>query len=300
MTQPTETVDQAKEAVEHPARKTREHAEQGRGWYSWLARIGLVAKGVSYALVGVLAVMLAFGEGGKATSRQGALATIADEPFGKVLLIVLALGFAAYAIWRFVQAFAEREDDEDEAKGQAKKWGKKAGYIGRGLIYAGLTFTTIKLLTNSGGSGKSQSEQAKQSTSTAFDLPGGRWLVGLVGIAILAAGLWNVYRAFTTKFEDKWRTGQMSEVERTWGSRVGVAGHVARGIVFGLIGLFITKAAIEYDPDEAIGLDGALQKLVNAPYGPFVLGITALGLICYGVFCLVDARYRDVSVGGGT
>lgn len=297
MTQPTETVDQAKAAVQHPARKTREDAERGRGWYSWLARIGLVAKGVSYGIVGVLALMLAIGEGGKATSRSGALATIADQPFGEVLLILLAFGFAAYAIWRFVQAFAEREEDDDEAKGKAKKWGKRAGYVGRGLIYAALTFTTIKLLTSSSGGGESQSEQAKQSTSTAFDLPGGRWLVGLVGLAIVAAGLWNAYRAFTTKFEDKWRTGQMSEAERTWGSRVGVAGHLARGVVLGLIGVFIVKAAVEYDPDEAIGLDGALQKLANTTYGPYLLGLTAIGLICYGLYCLVDARYRDVSVG---
>jgi hypothetical protein len=298
VTQPSETMDEAKEAVQHPARKTREDAERGRGWYSWIARIGLVAKGVSYGIVGVLALMLALGEGGKATSRGGALATIADEPLGKVLLILLAFGFAAYAIWRFVQAFAEREDDEDEAKGQAKKWGKRAGYVGRGLIYAALTFTTMKLVTNSGG-GESQNEQAKQTTSTAFDLPGGRWLVGLAGLAILGAGLWNVYRAFTTKFEDKWRSGQMSETERTWGRRVGVAGHVARGVVLGLIGWFIVKAAVEYDADEAIGLDGSLQKLANAAYGPYLLGVTAVGLICYALYCLVDARYRDVSAGAG-
>jgi hypothetical protein len=299
MTQPSETVEQAKTAVEHPARKTRQDAERGRGWYAWLARIGLVAKGVSYGIVGVLALMLALGEGGKATSRQGALATLADEPFGQVLLIVLAFGFAAYAIWRFVQAFAEREEDEDEAKGQAKKWGKRAGYIGRGLIYAGLTVTTIKLLTSGSAGGESQSEKAKQTTSTAFDLPGGRWLVGLAGLAILGAGLWNVYRAFTTKFEDKWRAGQMSKAERTWGRRVGVVGHVARGVVFGLIGVFIIKAAVEYDPDEAIGLDGALQKLANATYGPYLLGVTAVGLICYALYCFVDARYRDVSAGAG-
>jgi hypothetical protein len=296
VTQSSETVEQAKTAVAHPARKTRQDAQQGRGWYAWLARIGLVAKGVSYGIVGVLALMLALGVGGKATSRQGALAAIADEPFGQLLLILLAFGFAAYAIWRFVQAFAEREDDE-EAKGQAKNWGKRAGYIGRGLVYAALTVTTVKLLTSGSAGGESQSEKAKQTTSTAFDLPGGRGLVGLAGLAILGAGLWNVYRAFTTKFEDKWRAGQMSQAELTWGRRVGVVGHVARGVVFGLIGVFIIKAAVEYDPDEAIGLDGALQKLANAAYGPYLLGATAVGLICYALYCFVDARYRDVSVG---
>jgi len=300
MTQPSETVDRAKQNLEHPARTARHDAESGRGWYAWLARVGLVAKGVSFGIVGLLAIKLALGDGGKATSRQGALATIADEAFGKVLLVMLAFGFAAYAIWRFVQAFAEHEDNENEAKGEAKKWGKRAGYVGRGVIYAALTFTTVKLLTDSGSSGQSQNEQAKQSTATVFDWPAGRWLVGLAGLAIVGAGLWNLYRGFTRKFEDKWRTGEMSDAERTWGGRAGFGGHLARGVVFGLIGIFVTKAAVEYDAKEAIGLDGALQKLANTGYGPYLLGLTALGLICYGLYCLVDARYRDVSVGAGT
>jgi uncharacterized membrane protein YidH (DUF202 family) len=294
-----EAVDRGKEALRHPARETRRGAEEGRGWYSWLARIGLVAKGVSFGIVGVLAVKLALGHGGEATSRQGALATLADESFGKVLLVLLAFGFAAYAIWRFVQAFAEREDDEGEAKGEAKKWGKRIGYIGRGLIYAALAVTTVKLLTNSGG-GESQNEQARKSTATVLDWPAGRWLVGLVGLAIIGAGIWNLYRGLTKKFEDRWRSGEMSETERRWGGRIGFAGHLARAVVFGLIGLFITKAAVEYDPKESIGLDGALQKLVNTEYGPYLLGLTAVGLICYGLYCFVDARYRDVSVGAGT
>ena len=162
----------AKESVQHPARKTRRDAQQGRGWYSWLARIGLVAKGVSFGIVGILALELAFGEGGKATSRQGALRTIADEPLGKALLVLLVLGFAAHAIWRFVQAFAERED-ESNAKGEAKKWGKRAGYVGPGLIYAGLAVTTARLLSGSGGGGEeSQNQQARETAATVFDWPG--------------------------------------------------------------------------------------------------------------------------------
>lgn len=91
----------------------------------------------------------------------------------------------------------------------------------------------------------------------------------------------------------------MSSTARRWACRIGVAGHLARGVVFTLIGIFITKAALEYDPKEAIGLDGALQKLAGASYGPYLLGLVAAGLICFAVFCLVDARYRDVSVGNG-
>jgi hypothetical protein len=245
---------------------------------------------VSFGIVGVLAAAVAADEGGKATSREGALHTLAGHSWGKVLLALLALGFAGYAAWRFVQAFAEREQEE------AKKWGKRAGYIGRGAIYAGLTFSTVKLLVGSGGQ-QSQNEKARKTTATLLDWPAGRWIVGIAGLCVVGAGLWNLYRGITRKFEARWRIGEMSQTERTWGGRAGVAGHLARAVVFTLIGIFVVKAAIEFDPKKAIGIDGALQKLAHASYGPYLLGLTAAGLLCYGIYCLVDARYRDVSTG---
>jgi hypothetical protein len=273
----------------------RAHAERGSGWYAVLARSGLVAKGASYGLVGLLAIKLAAGHGGKATSREGALQSLAQHGFGKVVLALLALGLAGYALWRFVQAVVERED-ADDAKEKLKTWGKRAGYAGRGLIYAGLTFSALKLLFGGSGEG-SQDEKAHRTTAAILDWPAGRLLVGAAGIVIVGVGLWNVYRGLSQKFADKWRTGAMSQVQRTWGGRVGVVGHLARGVVFGLIGIFVTKAAIDYDPKDAIGLDGALRKLAEANYGPYLLGVTAAGLVCYGLYCLVDARHRDVSTG---
>jgi hypothetical protein len=286
----------AQAKVSQSATEVERKAESGSGWYAWVARTGLVAKGVSFGIVGVLAIKLAAGNGGKATSRQGALQTLAQHSFGKALLIMLALGFAAYAIWRLVQAFAEKEREGGE-KGKAKKWGKRAGYIGRGLIYAGLTFSALKILTGSGQQ-RSQNEEAHSTTATVLEWPAGRWIVGLVALAIVGAGVWNLYRGLTRKFEDKWRMSEMSKTERKWGGRAGIAGHVARFVVFGLIGVFVANAAIDYDPNEAIGFDGALQKLAEASYGPYLLGLTAFGLVCYGIYCLVDARYRDVSVDG--
>jgi len=294
----TRSTEQAPEAAKHPSREAREKADTGTGWYAWLARSGLVAKGISFGIVAALAIGVAVGSGGKATSRQGALQTLAQHSWGKVLLITLAAGFAAYAVWRLVQAFAERADDSGE-KGALKKWGKRAGYIARAAIYASLCATTVKLVVGSGGE-QSQDEKARKTTAAVFDWPAGRWIVGIAGICFIGAGLWNLYRGLAKKFEDKWRIARMSETERKWGSRAGVAGHIARAIVFSLIGIFATKAAIDYDPKDAIGFDGALQKLANASYGPYLLGITAAGLLCYGVFCLVDARYRDVSTNGSS
>ena len=271
--------------------KTRGKAEAGRGWYAVVARTGLVAKGLSFALVGALAIKLALGEGGKATSRQGALQSLAHHSFGRIVLVLLTGGFAAYALWRFIEAYAERADDGD---GEAKVWGKRAGYVGRGLIYASLTYSTVKIITGSGG-GQSQDAKAHKNTAIVLGWPGGQWIVGIVGLCLIGAALWNLYRGLARKFEDKWRVGSLSPAWRTWGGRAGVVGHVARFVVFGLIGIFVTKAAIDYSPKDAIGLDGALQKLAHASYGPFLLGVTAVGLVAYGVFCLVDARLRDVS-----
>ena len=258
-------------------------------WVERLGRFGLVAKGFSFGLVGVLAIELALGNGGKATSRQGALAQLAGHGYGKVALVLLALGFAGYAIWRFVQG-ATADADEDAPK----KWGKRAGYIGRGAIYAGLTYTTVKLLLGSGQQ-QSQNGKAHQTTATVLGWPAGTWIVGIAGAIIVGVGLWNGYRGITKKFAERWKTGQMSATARKWGERVGVVGHLARLVVFALIGVFAIKAALDYDPKDAIGLDGALQKLVHQPYGPALLGLTAAGLVAYGVYCLVDARLRDVA-----
>jgi Domain of Unknown Function (DUF1206) len=274
----------------------RAKAESGSGWYAVLARTGLVAKGVSFGIVGVLAIRLALGDGGKATSREGALQSLAQQSFGKVLLILLAFGFGAYALWRFVQAFAEREEGGE--KEALKKWGKRAGYVGRGLIYAGLTFSAIKILVGA-GTNESQNQRAHKTAATILGWPAGTWLVGIVGAAIVGAGLWNLYRGLSRNFEDKWRVGGMGETARKWGGRAGVLGHLARAVVFTLIGIFVVRAALDYNPKDAIGFDGALQKLAHASYGPYLLGLTAAGLICYGLYCFVDARYRDVSTNGG-
>jgi hypothetical protein len=273
--------------VEHLA-KPRAAARSGGGWYEALARIGLVAKGVSYGLVGVLAIGVAVGVGGKATSREGALEQLAGSAFGSVVLVLLAAGLAAYALWRFVQAYATSEDEEK------KLWGKRVAYAARGIVYAGLAFSAVKILAGAGGS-QSQNGKAHKTTALILSWPGGTWLVGIAGVAIIGVGAWNAYRGVTRSFEKKWAHG-MSATAKTWAGRAGVVGHVARAIVFTLIGIFAIKAALDYNPQDAVGLDGALQKLAHQSYGPYLLGLTAAGLVAYAIYCFADARYRDVSV----
>lgn len=258
-------------------------------WIDRLARYGLVAKGLSYGLVGVLAAVLAIWGGGKATSREGALQVLADETWGKALVAALAAGFAAYGLWRLAQAAFDREDEGAGAKGIAKR----IGYLGRALLYGLLTFAALRLLASSGG-GDSQTEEARKATAHVLDWPAGRILVGLVGACLVAAGIFNAYRALTQKFEEKWKTGEMSAAERRWAPRIGSIGLLARFVVFSLIGAFLVKAVYEFDAEEAIGLDGALRKVVQASYGPLLLGIVAAGLVCYAFYCFVEARYRRV------
>jgi hypothetical protein len=273
--------------VEHLA-KPGAAARSGGGWYEALARIGLAAKGVSYGLVGVLAIGVAIGVGGTATSREGALKQLAGSGFGSVVLVLLPGGLACYALWRFVQAATVSDHDEK------KVWGKRIGYAARGLIYASLAFSAVKILAGAGG-GQSQNGKAHKTTAVILSWPGGTWLVGIAGAVFIGVGAWNAYRGVTRKFEDKWTHG-MSATAKTWAGRAGIVGHVARAIVFALIGVFAIKAAADYNPQDAVGLDGALQKLAHQSYGPYLLGLTAAGLVAYAIYCFADARYRDVSV----
>jgi formate/nitrite transporter FocA (FNT family) len=256
-------------------------------WEEVLGRVGLVAKGVSYGLVGVLAAGVAVGAGGKATSRQGALHDLAGTTFGTFLLVLLIIGFVAYAAWRVLQAVTVRESDEKKA------WGKRVAYLARAAVYGSLAFSAGRILAGAGG-GQSQNQKAHKATAVVLSWPGGTWLVGIAGAVLIGVGVWNLVRGLSRKFEDKWRGG-MSPTGKTWGGRAGVVGHVARFIVFTLIGVFAIKAAADYNPKDSVGLDGALQKLAHQSYGSFLLGLTAAGLIAYAIYCFFDARYRDLT-----
>jgi Domain of Unknown Function (DUF1206) len=264
--------------------EVREAAQSA--WVEGAGRLGLVAKGGSYILVAILAIAVAVGAGGKPADRQGALDAVADEPFGWVLILVLAAGFAGYAFWRFAQAFADRDREGDNPTGLAKR----AGDLAKGVLYAGFAVLAVMIVAGS-DSGGSEEDTA---TSWILDLPLGRWLVAAVALGVVGAGFWNAYRAVTLKFLEQLELRKMSKREERWFSVLGVLGHLARAVVFGLVGAFLIRAAYQYDPQEAVGLDGALAKLAREAAGPVLLGAVALGLLAYGLFCFVQARYRDV------
>ena len=276
------------EPLDTAKRATREAADSS--WVEGLARFGLVAKGLSYGLVGVLAAALALTGAGKAESREGAFEQLSQESvYGKPLLVALALGFIAYALWRLVQAIFDRDREGSDASALAKR----AGYAGRAVIYVALAVAAFQLLDGTSGGGSAGVEE-RSATARVLEYPAGRWLVALVGLAFIGAAFFNAYRAFTQKFEENWNVGEMSSVERQWLPRLSSLGLLARFVVFGLIGGFLVKAAWEHDPKEAIWLDGALRKVIQASYGPVLLTIVAGGLLCYALFCLAESRYRRI------
>jgi hypothetical protein len=272
------TARQAEAAGEDVARS--KHLER-------LARAGLVARGVVYGLIGILAIKVAIGSGGETTDQQGALKTIAGQPFGKVLLILVAIGLAGYALWRLVRAAIGHgpETGEDDAKDRI------SGVVS-GIAYAALCFTAVKILI--GSSSSSSSSKTEKATGGVLDWPLGRYLVIVAGLVVLGVAVDQALKGIKQKFREDAKTGEMSpRVDQAY-TAVGVVGHLARAVVFALIGWFVIKAAIDYDPDKAVGLDQALAKLSSSAFGPVVLGIVAAGLIAFACYSVLDARYRRV------
>lgn len=267
-------------------------SHESKDWIERGARIGYAAKGVVYTIIGVLALQAAFGTGGETTGSQGAIYEIAEAPFGQVLLILIAVGLLGYAAWRLVQAAVDPEHKGDDAKGVAKR----VGYVVSGLSYGLLAFTAASIVFGwgSGGSGGGGSQQ--EWTAKLLAQPFGQWLVGLVGLIVIGVGLYQFKKAYTASFMKKYKTGAMSATERTWAERVGRFGLAARGVIFAMIGSFLIQAAVQAQPSETRGLSGALQTLAEQPYGPWLLAIVAAGLVAYGVYCFVSARYRHIHV----
>jgi fumarate reductase subunit D len=253
--------------------------------FEWLARAGFVARGLIYGIIGILAIKLALGAGGKTTNQQGALETIARQPFGKVLLILVAIGLAGYALWRLLHALLGHGPEDSDTTFE------RVAAFGSGIVYAGLCAIAVEILLGSGGNSSGSSHK---TAAGVFGWPAGTWLVGIAGAVLVGVGLYQGYRGISRDFLKDSKTEEMSARVRNWVEWIGTFGHLARMVVFGLVGVFLIKAAIDYDPNKAVGLDGALAKLAHASYGPFLLGLVAAGLIAFGVYSLSDARYRRI------
>ena len=248
------------------------------------ARSGFVARGLIYGIIGVLAVKLAVGSGGKATDQQGAMRTLVQQPFGKVLLLALALGLLGYSGWRLTRAALGRGPEG------ADKGLDRVGAFASGIVYSGFFVLALEVLVGSSG----KSSNPKATTAGVLGWPAGTLLVVLAGTVFVGIAAYQAYRGVTRAFLKDSKTEEMRPEVKRWIARIGTVGHLARAIVFGIVGVFLVKAAVDYSGRTAVGLDGALAKVIQQSYGHFLLGVVAVGLIAFAVYSISDARYRRI------
>jgi hypothetical protein len=276
----------ASNPTSNPLAYAQRSVRAARPWVERLARMGYAARGAVYVLVGLLAVQTAFGARRHATDTRGALHVVAQQSVA--LLAVLAVGLFGYALWRIVQGVLDAERKGSDPKGLAKR----AAMVGSGLIYGGLALAAARLALGAHEGGGDHAAQAW--TARLMSMPFGRWLVAGVGIGVMIGGLQQIRRGWTAKFHDTLKTKEMDAAERRLALRSGQLGFIARGVVFLLSGGFLVQAARRFDPGQVRGLAGALETLAQQPAGPWLLGATAVGLIAFGAYSLLLARYRRI------
>ena len=272
------TTSNAKDSVKAGARDAHDSKAVELG-----ARAGLVSRGLLWLTIGLLAARIALGGGGKA-DKGGALAALRDQPLGEVLLVLLALGFAAHAVFRLLEGTVGRLDEEEGAK----RLRKRAWSLCKVVVYGFFAASTVRFLVSGGGT----SEDAKKPTARVMELTGGRYLVAAVGLGIVVAGLVMAWKGLTQDFTDDLHMpgGTM----RTVVERTGQAGLTGRGLVYCLVGGFLLQAAVTFDPDKAKGLDASLKALADQPFGPVLLWFAVACLLAFAAWSFLEARYRDV------
>jgi hypothetical protein len=255
-------------------------------WAERLTRLGLGARGVLYIVIAILAFRVAFGHREDQASQNGALQEIASKPGGQILTWIIAIGLIAYALWRLLSAALGARIDPiaTDAKQRVKA-------LAEGIGYGAVAIIAVKIAT---GSGSSSGGGGQQKTAMVLDWPGGQFLVGLAGVVAIGIGAFFVYDGVKADFTKELKLGGLSPTARKSVIMLGRVGRVAQGVVFGIIGVLIVTAAVQYDPDKAKGLDGALKSLVTQPYGPWLLGLVALGLLAYGLYGIAEAKLRKV------
>ncbi|ALD22376.1 DUF1206 domain-containing protein [Hymenobacter sp. DG25A] len=249
-----------------------------------LARFGFAAKGVVYFLMGILALLAATGQqGGQTADKEQAVQTVQSLPGGQVLLGLIAFGLLGYIIWRFTQALRDTENKGSDAKGL----GRRLGYAGSGLVYASVAWYAAQLAMN--GYADKGGNARQDLTAKVLNWPAGEWLVMLLGLIIIGTGLYQIYRAYSGSFSKHVNDSGLPANQQQIVYRTGQVGYTARGIVLGIIGYFFVQAGRQHRAAAVGTTDEAFDFL--AAMGPAALAIVALGLMAYGLYMLVRAKY---------
>lgn len=266
------------------ARQAGNQAESSE-WFDKAIRVGLVTYGVVHLLIAWLALQLALGDQEGQASSKGAMQQLNEQPAGTVLLWLVAIGMLMLVLWKLLDAWKGHEDEDDDKK----KWTKKGFDILKAVLYGTIGVSAIRVATGSSSSGKKSGTDS--TTATIMNWPGGQFLVGLVGLAILGYGANQIRIAYTEKFREKITAqGGSGDAGQAY-IYFGKAGYTAKGIAIGIVGGLFLYAAATHTAKESGGLDEALHTVLEQPFGPVLLGIIAVGIACYGLFCFARARH---------
>lgn len=253
------------------------------------ARIGLIARGVVYVIFGIIAFNLARGDSSSGDpSTKGALGELAGKSYGAVLLVLLGVGLALYAL---ACAVAAVRGHGGKKPGESDTTDRLAD-AGRAVVNGSLSAVAFKVLADGRREAGSGSKTEKQFTARVLDWPGGPLIVGAAALAVVGWGLWQLKKAYTASFVKGLHFGSISERARRIVIGLGRAGYAARGVVFVLVGWFLIHAALDHQPDDAVGIDGALRRLIDASYGPFALALVGLGVIAFGLWSVAEGWFR--------
>ena len=252
-------------------------------WVERSGRIGLLAYGVVHLTIGWLALQLAFGDREGSASAQGAVHQLAQQPFGEVVVWLIAAGMFLLVVWQGIEAIWGHRDEDGFTRTR-----KRLASAGKAVVYGVIGVTAVRVAV---GAGSSSGGGTDSTTAKIMDLPGGQLLVGAIGLAIIGIGAYFVFLAWTDKLYSKpdpqGRAGA-SGTAYVWLGRIG---YTTKGVAFGVVGSLFVYAALTHEPDKSGGLDEALLKVLDQPYGPAMLAAIAVGFACFGVFCFARARH---------
>jgi hypothetical protein len=254
-------------------------------WTERFARFGIFSKGFVYLMIGILTVMAAAGLGGEKASKSEALKVIYEQPFGKILLIIIAFGLFGYVTWRFFQSVFDIDYKGNDANGKFIR----LGYAFSALVYFSVAIYALKLSLGAPSGGNSQ----EFIVSKVLDYPAGAWAIGIAALLILGSGIRQIYKGVSGKFMKNIQLIHTKHADIF--RKTGIVGYVSRGVVLMIIGYFFLRAALHHNADEAIDSKGAFSFLENT-FGTFLMGMVATGLVGYGVFMFIKGRYQKIDL----
>ena len=272
--------DAARDAVANP-------------WVERFMRFGHIVRGVIYLVIGVLALRLALGIRGAAMTQTGAIEMIGQQPFGRILLVIVCVGLAGYSLWGAICAVLDLLHEGHSLRGLAKR----AGFAGSALAYAGLLVVTLQFLLGP----HAHIAKPRDWTGELLAKPFGAWLTGIIGLCTIAGAFFGeIMQGWRGRFASDLDLTRRSTAERRWAMNLGRVGIVARGIVFAIIGIFLVASALHANPHHATDSDGALRGLARQPFGLVLLAAAGLGLMAFGMFSVMCARWTKMPAARGS